>query len=426
MMNDIEKTALEYHENFPPGKISIIPTKPAATQADLSNAYTPGVAVPCLKIEKNPGDAYSYTNKGNLVAVVTNGTAVLGLGDIGALAGKPVMEGKALLFKVMSGVDAIDIEVDAKDTDVFCNTVKNISKSFGGINLEDIKAPECFEIEERLKKELDIPVMHDDQHGTAIISSAGLLNALELAGKKADKVKVVINGAGAAAIASARLYVRLGIKKENLIMCDSKGVLKSSRKDINIYKQEFACNSDVNTLEEAIAGADVFAGFSKAGVLSADMVRSMADNPIIMAMANPVPEIMYDEAVAVRKDLIMATGRSDFPNQINNVSGFPYIFRGALDTRATVINEEMKIAAVHSLALLAKEPVPESVLKAYNLDSLSFGKEYIIPKPLDERLYINVSMAVAKAAMDSGVARVRIEDWDEYRKYLEKRRFFQD
>ncbi len=420
-MNTIDFEALEYHSSFPAGKLSITPTKPAKTQKDLSLAYTPGVAAPCLEIQKDQHLAYKYTNKGNLVAVISNGTAVLGLGNIGAIAGKPVMEGKGLLFKVLSGVDSIDIEVDTTDIDEFCKTVKNISPSFGGINLEDIKAPECFKIEERLKRELDIPVMHDDQHGTAIISSAALINALEIAGKKREEVKMVINGAGAAAIAGAKMYIKLGIRKENIIMCDSKGVITEDRTDINEYKREFATKLKIKTLDEAIEGADIFAGFSKAGVLSKEMVKKMSKTPIIMAMANPVPEISYNDAMQARPDAIMCTGRSDYPNQVNNVLGFPYIFRGALDTRSREINDDMKLAAAYALAELAKTPVPEEVLRAYNLKELHFGPDYIIPKPLDTRLLEVVSIAVAKAAISSGAARASIDNLDEYKKELKLR-----
>lgn len=422
MNNNVDKEALAYHAAYPAGKLEIIPTKPAKNQKDLSLAYTPGVAAPCLEIQAEPEKAYDYTGKGNLVAVITNGTAVLGLGNIGALAGKPVMEGKSLLFKILSGVNSIDIEVNSTNIDDFCKTVKDISVSFGGINLEDIKAPECFEIESRLKKELDIPVMHDDQHGTAIISSAALINALELAGKRPEDVKMVVSGAGAAAIACTKMYVALGLKKENIVMCDSKGVVRSDRTDINTYKREFATDRDLHTLEEAMVGADVFAGFSKGGTVSQDMVKSMADKPIIMAMANPVPEISYYEAKEARPDAIMATGRSDYPNQVNNVIGFPYIFRGALDTRATEINEEMKLAAARAIAELAKEPVTEEVIESAGLDkNTSFGPEYIIPTALDSRLLERVSVAVAKAAEESGVAKRPIKDWDEYRKSLLRR-----
>lgn len=419
-MNNIDNEALAYHSKFPSGKLAITPTKPAISQKDLSLAYTPGVAVPCLEIEKDPYKAYSYTNKGNLVAVISNGTAVLGLGNIGALAGKPVMEGKGLLFKVLGGVNAIDIEVNTQDIDEFCSTVKNIANSFGGINLEDIKSPECFIIEERLKKELDIPVMHDDQHGTAIISGAAILNGLEIAGKKPNEVKLVVNGAGAAAIACTKMYINLGIKKENIVLCDSKGIVRNDREDLNEYKRPFATDRDIHSLDEAIAGADIFAGFSKGGVLTKDMVRKMADNPIIMALANPNPEIGYDDAKEVRPDALISTGRSDFPNQVNNVIGFPYIFRGALDTRASKINEEMKIAAVHAIADLAKEAVPTDILKAYNIDELHFGPEYIIPKALDPRLFKRVSVAVAKAAVRTDVARNKITDWELYEKELAK------
>lgn len=417
-MNNIDEQALEYHRSFPAGKIGIIPTKPTDTQDDLSLAYTPGVAAPSLAISENADTAYEYTGKGNLVAVISNGTAVLGLGNIGARAAKPVMEGKALLFKILGGVDAFDIEVDTKDVDKFIETVKNISVTFGGINLEDIKAPECFEIERRLTEELDIPVMHDDQHGTAIITSAALVNALEITGKRPEDIKMVINGAGAAAIACASLYIKVGVRPENIVMCDSKGVVRSDRTDINPQKRRFATDRDIRTLAEAIEGADMFAGFSKAGVLTKDMVRTMAEKPIIMALANPYPEISYEDAREARPDALIATGRSDYPNQVNNVIGFPYIFRGALDTHARAINDQMKIAAVHAIADLAKEPVPESVLKAYNVESLSFGPDYIIPKALDRRLLWTVSVAVAKAAIESGVARKTIRDWDSYTEHL--------
>lgn len=416
-----KEDALRFHQEGRPGKLEVVPTKPHATQRDLSLAYSPGVAHPCLEINRNFDDIYRYTSKGNLVAVISNGTAVLGLGDIGAGAGKPVMEGKGLLFKIFADIDVFDIEVETKDIDKFVETVKNIAVTFGGINLEDIKAPECFEIEERLKKEIQIPLMHDDQHGTAIICSAGIINALELAKKKLEEARIVINGAGAAAIACAKLIVSLGARKENMIMLDSKGALRKDRPDLNRYKSEFITDLNVTTLEDAMKDADIFLGLSKANVVSQEMVRSMAKNPIIFAMANPDPEIPYDEAMAARKDLIMATGRSDFPNQVNNVLGFPYIFRGALDVRATCINEEMKLAAVYALARLAKEAVPESVSKAYNVRTLVFGKEYIIPKPLDPRLITHVAPAVAKAAMDSGVARKPIEDWNQYKHELGQR-----
>jgi malate dehydrogenase (oxaloacetate-decarboxylating)(NADP+) len=413
--------ALNYHSEGRPGKIEVIPTKPHSTQWDLSVAYSPGVAEPCLEIEKKPDDVYKYTAKGNLVAVISNGTAVLGLGNIGALAGKPVMEGKGLLFKIFSDVDVFDIEIDATDVDQFVNHVKAISPTFGGINLEDIKAPECFEIERKLIKELDIPVFHDDQHGTAIISGAGLLNALELTGKKIKELKVVVNGAGASAISCARLYVAMGVKKKNVIMVDSKGVLSKKRTDLNKYKLEFAIETDMVTLEEAVKGADVFLGLSVADVLTPEMLATMAPDPIVFAMANPNPEIAYEKAMATRDDLIFATGRSDYPNQINNVLGFPFIFRGALDVRAREINEEMKLAAVKALASLAKEDVPETVNVAYKEKNITFGREYIIPKPLDPRLITAVAPAVAKAAMDSGVARQEITDWQVYRDDLRRR-----
>jgi malate dehydrogenase (oxaloacetate-decarboxylating)(NADP+) len=416
-----KEDALRYHAEGRPGKLEVVTTKPHTTQRDLSLAYSPGVAHPCLEIEKNFDDIYKYTSKGNLVAVISNGTAVLGLGDIGAGAGKPVMEGKGFLFKIFADIDVFDIEVDTKDIDKFVETVKNIAVTFGGINLEDIKAPECFEIEERLKGELQIPLMHDDQHGTAIISSAGIINSLELSGKKLNEAIIVINGAGAAAIACTKLIVSLGAKLENIIMLDSKGAIRKDRTDLNKYKIEFATDRNVRTLSDALTGADIFMGLSQANLVSQEMVRSMAKNPIIFAMANPDPEISYDEAMASRTDLIMATGRSDYPNQVNNVLGFPYIFRGALDVRATCINEEMKLAAVYALASLAKEPVPESVSKAYNVKNLIFGKDYIIPKPLDPRLLTTVAPAVAKAAMDSGVARKPIADWDQYKLELSQR-----
>ena len=417
-MNKTDELALKYHSSFPAGKIGIIPTKPTASQDDLALAYTPGVAVPSLAIAESPDTIYDYTGKGNLVAVISNGTAVLGLGNIGAAASKPVMEGKALLFKILGGVDAFDIEVDTRDVDEFIRTVKAISVSFGGINLEDIKAPECFEIEDRLINELDIPVMHDDQHGTAIITSAALINALEIAGKRPDEVKVVVNGAGAAAIACTDMYIKIGIRPENIVMCDSKGVIRADRTDLNPQKRRFATGRGLHTLEDAISGVDVFAGFSKAGVLSKEMVKTMAERPIIMALANPYPEISYEDAREARPDALVATGRSDYPNQVNNVIGFPYIFRGALDTRAKAINDEMKIAAAHAIAALAKDPVPEDILKAYNVSSLTFGPDYMIPKALDKRLLETVSTAVAKAAMDSGAARRPVDDWDKYRKYL--------
>ena len=414
-----KEDALNYHAGKRPGKIEVVPTKPYFTQTDLSLAYSPGVAEPCLEIKENPNDAYKYTDKGNLVAVISNGTAVLGLGNIGPLAGKPVMEGKGLLFKIYAGIDVFDIEVDEQDPEKFIQAVKAIAPTFGGINLEDIKAPECFEIERRLKEELDIPVMHDDQHGTAIISAAGLLNALEVNGKKIGDVKVVVNGAGAAAISCTKLYVALGVKRENIVMLDSRGVISTSRTNLTPEKVEFATTrTDITTLAEAIVGADVFLGLSKGNVLSQDMVRSMANDPIVFALANPEPEITYEAAMECRPDVLMSTGRSDYPNQINNVIGFPYIFRGALDVAATAINEEMKLAAVHAIANLAKQPVPEIVNKVYKVGKLSFGRDYFIPKPVDPRLLVEVSTAVAKAAIASGVARTEITDWEKYKEHL--------
>jgi len=415
-----KQAALDYHFEGRPGKIQVIPTKLTATPQDLALAYSPGVAEPCLAIEKNPLDAYKYTAKGNLVAVISNGTAVLGLGDIGTLAGKPVMEGKGLLFKIFADIDVFDIEVDEKDIDKFIQVVKAIAPTFGGINLEDIKAPECFDIEERLKAELDIPLMHDDQHGTAIISAAGLLNALEITGKKIEEIKLVVNGAGAAANSCTTLYMALGVKLENIVMCDSKGVINTKRTDLNSRKKPFATSRDITTLAEAVKGADVFLGLSVAGVLSKEMVKSMSSHPIIFALANPNPEITYEDAHEARPDILFATGRSDYPNQINNVLGFPYIFRGALDTMATAINEEMKLAAVLALAELTKEAVPQAVIDAYKID-LKFGNEYIIPKPFDHRLLESVSVAVAKAAIASGVARKVITDWDAYKAELRNR-----
>ena len=419
MVKITKEAALQYHKDGRPGKIEVKPTKSYRTQTDLSLAYSPGVAFPCLEIQERPGAAYDYTDKGNLVAVISNGTAVLGLGDIGAMSGKPVMEGKGLLFKIYGGIDVFDIEVAEKDPEKFCEAVEKIAPTFGGINLEDIKAPECFYIEERLKRTLDIPVMHDDQHGTAIISSAGLINALEVNGKKIDEVKIVVNGAGAAAISCTKLYVALGAKVENIVMLDSKGVITSERPDLNEQKKMFATDRrDVHTLEEAIKGADVFLGLSKGNVLTKDMVRSMAKDPIVFALANPVPEISYEDAMDSRPDVLMSTGRSDYPNQINNVIGFPYIFRGALDVHATAINEEMKLAAVHAIADLAKQPVPDVVNDVYHVNNLTFGPSYFIPKPVDPRLITEVSAAVAKAAMDSGVAQQPITDWDAYKKQL--------
>ena len=419
MVKITKEAALEYHEAGRPGKIEVKPTKPYRTQTDLSLAYSPGVAYPCLEIQQNPNDAYKYTDKGNLVAVISNGTAVLGLGDIGAMSGKPVMEGKGLLFKIYGGIDVFDIEVAEKDPEKFCEAVEKIAPTFGGINLEDIKAPECFYIEERLKRTLDIPVMHDDQHGTAIISAAGLKNALEVNGKDISKVKIVVNGAGAAAISCTKLYVALGARKENIVMLDSKGVITSDRQNLTEQKKFFATDRrDVHTLEEAIKGADVFVGLSKGNVLSQDMIRSMADQPIVFALANPVPEISYEDAMASRPDVLMSTGRSDYPNQINNVIGFPYIFRGALDVHASAINEEMKLAAVHAIADLAKQPVPDVVNDIYKVNNLTFGPDYFIPKPVDPRLITEVSAAVAKAAIESGVARKKITDWDAYKRHL--------
>lgn len=413
--------ALNYHSSGRPGKVEVIPTKPYNTQYDLSLAYSPGVAEPCLEIQKSPDDAYIYTAKSNLVAVISNGTAVLGLGDIGPLAGKPVMEGKGLLFKVFADVDVFDIEINEKDVEKLIATIKAIAPTFGGINLEDIKAPECFEVEERLKAELDIPVFHDDQHGTAIISAAGLLNSLEITGKKIDEIKVVINGAGASAISCGRLYKRLGVRSENITMLDSKGILTTRRNDLNKYKCEFAHDLEIGTLADAIKGADMFLGLSTGNILTKEMLKSMAPNPVVFAMANPVPEISCEDALDARKDVIIATGRSDYPNQINNVLGFPFIFRGALDVRARTINEEMKLAAVYALANLAKEAVPEQVNAAYKVSNLIFGRDYIIPKPLDPRLITRVSCAVAKAAIETGVARKIITDWKVYEIELMKR-----
>lgn len=421
MASFTKQDALNYHSEGRAGKIEVVPTKPYSTQYDLSLAYSPGVAEPCREIEKDADLVYKYTAKKNLVAVMSNGTAVLGLGDIGTLAGKPVMEGKGLLFKVFADVDVFDIEIDKKDPKEFIEVAKSIAPTFGGINLEDIKAPECFEIEETLKKILDIPVFHDDQHGTAIISAAGLLNALELVGKNIEDIKLVVNGAGASGISCTKLYNDLGVRIENIFMLDSKGLVTTKRKDLNKYKQQFAQNSDMKILEEVINGADVFLGLSKANILTRKMVRTMAVDPIIFAMANPDPEISYEEAMSSRDDLIFATGRSDYPNQVNNVLGFPFIFRGALDVMATCINQEMKIAAAYALAELAKEEVPEKVNAAYKSKNLVFGRDYIIPKPLDPRLITSVTPAVAKAAIDTGVARKTIKDWDEYKIELMKR-----
>lgn len=416
-----KQDALDYHSQGRPGKIQVIPTKPTNSQRDLTLAYSPGVAEPCLKIAANVDDVYKYTAKGNLVAVISNGTAVLGLGDIGPEAGKPVMEGKGLLFKIFADIDVFDLELDTTNVDDFVKIVKALEPTFGGVNLEDIKAPECFEIERRLKEEMKIPVMHDDQHGTAIISAAALLNACEILKKKLDKVKIVVNGAGAAAISCTKLYVSLGAKKENIVMCDRSGVIRKDREVLDATKAEFATARKINTLEDAMKDADVFIGLSSADCVTAPMLNSMAKNPIVFAMANPNPEIAYELAMKTRKDIIMATGRSDYPNQVNNVLGFPYIFRGALDVRATSINEAMKIAAVKAIAELAKKSVPEAVNLAYNARNLKFGREYIIPKPVDSRLITEVSMAVAKAAIDSGVARKKITDWDAYAEELRKR-----
>jgi len=416
-----KQEALDFHSEGRPGKIEVVPTKSTNSQRDLSLAYSPGVAEPCLKIAENKEDVYKYTAKGNLVAVISNGTAVLGLGDIGAEASKPVMEGKGLLFKIYADIDVFDIEMDVNDVDSFVNTVKAIAPTFGGINLEDIKAPECFEIERRLKEELNIPVMHDDQHGTAIISAAALLNALEIVEKNIADVKIVVNGAGAAAISCTRLYVSLGARRENVVMCDSKGVIRSDRDNLIGHKLEFATSRDLTSLGDAMNDADVFVGLSKGNVVSPEMVKSMAEKPIVFAMANPTPEISYAKAMASRKDIIFATGRSDYPNQVNNVLGFPYIFRGALDVRANKINEEMKIAAVKAIADLTKELVPEEVNITYGETNITFGPDYIIPKPNDPRLISSVAPAVAKAAIDSGVATVIIKDWDHYKVSLNKR-----
>lgn len=421
MDNLFRKDAFNYHSKGRPGKLEVIPTKPYSTQRDLSLAYTPGVADPCLAIKDNADDVYKYTMKGNLVAVISNGTAVLGLGDIGPLASKPVMEGKGLLFKVFADIDVFDIEVNEKDIDKLVETVIAIAPTFGGINLEDIKAPECFEIEDRIKAAVDIPVMHDDQHGTAIITSAGLLNALEINGKKIEEIIIVVNGAGASAVSCTKLYIKLGVKPENIIMLDSRGVLHADRTDLNSIKKQFVTNRPVHTLEEAVNGADMFLGLSAAGALKKEWIKKMADSPIIFALANPVPEILPEEAFKVRDDIIMATGRSDYPNQINNVLGFPFIFRGALDVKATTINDEMKLAASIALADLAKLPVPEEVNIAFRTSNLKFGIDYIIPKPTDPRLIIHVAPAVAKAAMDSGVAKKPITDWNKYKEELSKR-----
>ncbi|WP_411811994.1 NADP-dependent malic enzyme [Chryseobacterium scophthalmum] len=415
---NFSQAALDYHKAEPKGKIEVIPSKPHSSQRDLSLAYSPGVAVPCMEIHHHPETVYDYTGKGNLVAVISNGTAVLGLGDIGAEASKPVMEGKGLLFKIFADINVFDIEIDEKDPDKFIQIVKGIAPTFGGINLEDIKAPEAFYIEQKLKEELDIPLMHDDQHGTAIISAAALINSLQIANKNIEEVKMVVNGAGAAAIACTNLYISLGLKRENVLMCDSKGVINHKRENLTPEKLDFIAQTDVETLEDAVKGSDVFIGLSKGNVMTPEMLSSMNENPIVFALANPDPEIAYDLALSTRKDVIMATGRSDYPNQVNNVLGFPYIFRGALDVQAKGINEEMKLAAVHAIADLAKEPVPEAVILAYNVKNLQFGREYFIPKPFDNRLITKVSSAVAKAAIESGVARKTIADFDEYETQL--------
>ncbi len=416
-----KQDALDYHQQGQPGKIEVVPTKMLSTQLDLALAYSPGVAEPCLEIAENPEDIYRYTTKGNLVGVISNGTAVLGLGDIGAGASKPVMEGKGVLFKKFAGIDVFDIEIDETDPQKFIQIVKALEPTFGGINLEDIKAPESFEIEESLKEQMNIPVMHDDQHGTAIISAAALLSALDLVEKKIDKIKIVVNGAGASAIACTKLYLLLGAKKENIIMLDSKGVLRKGRTDLDEVKSQFAADTDLETLDEAIVDADMFLGLSKGNVLLPEALKTMAKDPIVFALANPDPEIPYEDAIAAREDIVMATGRSDHPNQVNNVLGFPYIFRGALDVRATAINEEMKLAAVHALTELAQEPVPDMVSQAYGGRSLTFGRNYLIPKPLDPRLITAIAPAVAKAAIKSGVSRIQIEDWSQYHLDLERR-----
>lgn len=415
-----EQLALDYHRYPRPGKTEVIPTKPYDTPEDLSLAYSPGVAYPCLAIKDNPDKIFDYTNRGNLVAVISNGTAVLGLGNIGAKAGKPVMEGKALLFKIFAGLDAFDIEIDESDPQEFIKTVARLSPTFGGINLEDIKAPECFEIENELRRKLDIPIMHDDQHGTAIISSAALINSLELQGKNIERACLVVNGAGAAAIACTRLFCELGLRHENIVMCDSHGVIRKDRRQLTPAKAEFATERDIHTLADAMKDADVFLGLSVADVVTPEMILSMAERPIVFALANPAPEIAYELAVKTRPDIIFATGRSDYPNQINNVLGFPYIFRGALDCRATEINETMKVAAAKAIAALAQEPVPEDMAKAYGVKNLSFGKDYILPKPFDRRLLTVVAPAVITAAEESGVARKKIEDMADYQNALQE------
>ncbi|MDE6624647.1 MAG: malate dehydrogenase [Alistipes sp.] len=413
-----EEEALEYHSCPRPGKIEVLPTKPHHTQHDLSLAYSPGVAAPARAIAADADASYRFTGRGNLVAIVTNGTAVLGLGNVGPLAAKPVMEGKSMLFKTFAGVDAFDIEIDEHDPEAFIRTVKAIAPTFGGINLEDIKAPECFEIDARLSAELEIPVMHDDQHGTAVIVAAALINGLRIAGKQAERLRVAINGAGAAAIACARLFLQLGIRRENMVLCDTRGVVTRYRTDLNPAKREFATSRRITTLAEALDGADLFLGVSAADVLTTDMLRTMSENPIVLALANPDPEIAYDKAMASRPDILFATGRSDLPNQVNNALGFPYIFRGALDVRATRIDDPMKLAAAHALAELARQPVPAPVLRAYGIERLSFGRDYLIPKLLDPRLLGSVAPAVARAAMASGAARQPIEDWEAYARKL--------
>lgn len=420
MEDNLKKAALNYHRYPRPGKTEVVPTKPYDTPEDLALAYSPGVAYPCLEIKDDANKIFDYTNKGNLVAVISNGTAVLGLGDIGAKASKPVMEGKALLFKIFAGLDSFDIEIDENDPKEFIKTVARLAPTFGGINLEDIKAPECFEIENTLRGQLDIPVMHDDQHGTAIISSAALLNALKLQDKKIEDVRLVVNGAGAAAIACTRLFCELGLRHENVVMCDSKGVIRADRDNLNSSKKEFATSRDLHTLAEAMVDADVFLGLSVADVVTPEMVLSMAPRPIVFALANPAPEIAYELAIKTRPDIIFATGRSDYPNQINNVLGFPYIFRGALDCGATTINEEMKVAAARAIAELAQQPVPDTIIKAYGGRPLEFGPDYILPKPFDRRLLTVVAPAVIQAAMQSGVARKEIKDFEAYREGLEE------
>ncbi len=416
-----KEDALNYHQQGQPGKIEVVPTKPLSSQMDLALAYSPGVAEPCKDIAENKEDVYKYTAKGNLVAVISNGTAVLGLGDIGPEASKPVMEGKGVLFKKFAGIDVFDIEINEKDPDKLIDIIASLEPTFGGVNLEDIKAPECFKIETELKKRMAIPVMHDDQHGTAIISGAALLNGLEVVGKKIEEIKLVVNGAGASAVSCTKLYMKLGVKRENIIMCDKEGAIRADRADLDEIKSQFATSRDVTTLLDALKGADVFLGLSAGNIMGPEHILAMAPNPIVFALANPDPEIPYEVATATREDIIMATGRSDYPNQVNNVLGFPYIFRGALDVRSTAINEEMKLAAVYAIAKLAKEPVPDMVNKAYGDAKMAFGKYYLIPKPLDPRLITTIAPAVAKAAMDSGVAKTHITDWEAYEVELQKR-----